>query len=121
MLHGGGDDDGVYACAVEKLLRLCHTLDVRIQRADMFQALRIEIADGFELAVRKTFKVANKKQSPVTAPDYTDCDFLLHTFRADSVRRCRVGAAERRGSSWPSRLAEHRDSKRCHGLRAQGL
>src|SRR6266436_5033585 len=121
MLHWGGNDHGVHVCAVEKLLRLCHALDVRIQRADMFQALRIEVADGFEPAVRKTFEVANKKRSPVTASDNTDCDFLLHTFRADSVRRCRVGAGERSGSSWRSGLADDRDSKSCPAITAQVL
>jgi hypothetical protein len=87
MLHWRSNDDGVYACAVEKLLRLRQALDVRIQPANMLQALRIQIADGFELAVRKTFEVANQKRSPVTAPNYPDCDWFLHTFRADPQAR----------------------------------
>ena len=72
MLHRGGDDDGVHVRAVEKLLRLCHAFEVRIQRADMFQALSIDVADSFELAILKAFEVPNQKRSPVTASDYTD-------------------------------------------------
>jgi hypothetical protein len=36
MLHWGGNDNGVHGCAVEKLLRLRHAFDVRIQLVDMF-------------------------------------------------------------------------------------
>jgi hypothetical protein len=45
----------------------------------MFQALRIKVADGFELAVRKAFEVANQQWSPVTASDYADCDWFFHS------------------------------------------
>jgi hypothetical protein len=38
----------------------------------MFQALSIDVADGFELAILKTFEIPNQKRSPVTAPDYAD-------------------------------------------------
>ena len=95
MLHGGGDDDSVHVCTVEELLRLCHTFDVWIQSADMFQALNIGVADGFELAVRKTFEVPNQKRSPVAAPDYTDCDLLLHDLGVDSARPCKIVLGER--------------------------
>src|SRR2546430_11625640 len=95
MLHRGGDDDGVHVSAVEKLLRLGHAFDVRIQRADMFQALSIDVADGFELAILKTFEVPNQKRSPVTASDYADCDLLLHDLGADSARPCKIVVGER--------------------------
>ena len=36
VLHRGGNDDGVQVCAIEKLLRVAHALNIRIQRANMF-------------------------------------------------------------------------------------
>ena len=94
MLHRGGNDDSVHVGAVEKLLRLRDALDVRIQRANMFQALRINVADGFELAVRKTLEVANQKWSPVTESDDADCDLFLH-LGADSAKPCKIVVGER--------------------------
>src|SRR4029077_19557254 len=94
MLHRCGNDDGVHVCAVEKLLRLCQAFDVRIQCADMLWALSIEVADGFELAVRKTFEVANQQRSPVAAPDYAYGDLFFH-FGADSAKPCKIVVGDR--------------------------
>src|SRR6266545_740379 len=104
MLHRGGNDDSVHVGAVKKLLRLCDALDVRIQRADMFQALRINVADGFELAVRKAFEVANQKWSPVTAPDYANV--------------CKIGAGEERVVSCRLCCAASLDSTNCPAITA---
>src|SRR5260370_4984145 len=90
MLHRGGNDDSVHVGAVEKLLRLCDALDVRIKRANMFQALRIKVADGFELAVRNAFEVANQQWSPVTASDYAYCDWFFHSFEIIPIRRAKL-------------------------------
>src|SRR6266498_996584 len=117
MLHRGGNDDSVHVGAVKKLLRLCDALDVRIQRADMFQALRINVADGFELAVRKAFEVANQKWSPVTAPDYADCDLFLH-LGADSANACKIGAGEERVVSCRLCCAASLDSTNCPAITA---
>src|SRR5262249_52701147 len=108
-----------------------HPFDIRIQRTDMFYALSIDVADGFELAVRKTFEVANQERSPVTASDHPDCDWFLHIFGADSARLCKIvvgergpfgvasakvckiSAAERGLSSCRLRRAASWDSKSC--------
>src|SRR5262249_1802076 len=119
MLHRSGYDDRIHVCAVEKLLRLGNAFDVRIQRADVLYAFRINVADGSELAVRKTLEVANQKRSPITAPDYPDFDLLLHTFRADSARRCKVAAGKRKPSSWRSGFAAGRFSNSCPATTAQ--
>ena len=86
MLHRSGNDNGVQPTAVDKLLRIAHALNIRIQRAKMFQARRIDVADRFELAVRKTFEVANQKRSPITASEHADSDLFFHIFGADSAQ-----------------------------------
>ena len=72
--------------AVEEAAASGDALDVRIKRANMFQALRIKVADGFELAVRKTFEVANQQRSPITASDYADCDWFFHSSEMIPVK-----------------------------------
>jgi hypothetical protein len=95
--HRSGNDDGVQVAAVEKLLRLRYAFDIWIKRADMVQARRIDVADRFEPAIRKTSEVADQKRSPITASDHADGDLFFHIFRADSFKLVKsLSSVERR-------------------------
>src|SRR5882724_6088955 len=73
-------------------------------------------ADRFELAIRKTFEVANQKRSPITASEHADLDLWFHILGADSFRLCKIGVGERRPPSCRLRCAASQDSRSCPAI-----
>src|SRR6266446_2493495 len=91
MLHRSGNDDRVQPAAVNKLLRVGHSFDIWVERGHMCQTCLAHVADRFNVAVRKTFEVANQKRSPITASQHADRDLSFHIFRTDSLTLLKSG------------------------------
>jgi hypothetical protein len=58
-LYRSRDDNGVKVARGKELLWSSNSLEIRIQRADMFYACDVQVTDCFEAAIRKTFDGAN--------------------------------------------------------------
>src|ERR1700736_1789087 len=108
MFNRRGDNDRVQIQPVQKLSIVGDCFDLRVKRAQMFQAIFVDIAKRLEMAVWQAFKVSNQERSPITAPNYPYRGRFRHIFRAEPFNPGAVIGA------MPGSMAEGiRDSHVC--------
>ena len=74
--HRGGDDHRVDLLVIDQLVSVRDAFDARVERGDVAQALRVEIADCLQAAVWQAVEIADEVRSPVATADDADREVL---------------------------------------------
>src|SRR5579863_6982434 len=77
--HGGGDDHGVQAGAVERVVEVGFALDFGIEIMQVLQTRLVQVAHQLELAIRQGPEIADEVWPPITAADNSYFYLLCHS------------------------------------------
>src|SRR5579862_1478369 len=77
---GGRNDYTVQADAVQHVLEIIGPFHLRVQRAEVVEAIHIEVAHNLQAAIRQRTEVANEVRAPISASDNTNLYLLRHSF-----------------------------------------